>query len=145
MKAKGRPEQYGWKLKKVNDPDFWEWYENQDNIGESLVTLAQFFIKQYGTLDVKSFEAQQAMHKDLLMKDEFYQDFHQMKALLQGNTVVPIPKVAAEELPVQKVETSKANSVEIESTHKEETKEKEVKEESPKESLFGGVNPKNII
>ncbi|MGR5965976.1 hypothetical protein ACT7DB_24255 [Bacillus cereus] len=145
MKAKGRPEQYGWKLKKITDSDFWEWYENQDNIGESLVTLAQFFIKQYGTLDVKSFEAQQAMHKDLLMKDEFYQDFHQMKDLLQGKTVMSIPKVAAEELPVQNVETSKANSVETENTIKEETKEKEVKEESPKVSLFGGVDPKNII
>ncbi|EOQ01566.1 hypothetical protein [Bacillus cereus] len=148
MKAKGRPEQYGWKLKKITDSDFWEWYENQDNIGESLVTLAQFFIKQYGTLDVKSFEAQQAMHKDLLMKDEFYQDFYQMKALLQGNPVMSIPKVAVEELSVQDDETSKDNSVETESTIEEKTKEevkKEVKEESPKESLFGGVNPKNII
>ncbi|MDA2639241.1 hypothetical protein PDQ79_33195 [Bacillus cereus] len=139
MKAKGRPEQYGWKLKKVNDPDFWEWYENQDNMSESLVTLAQFFIKQYSTLDVKSFEAQQGMHRDLLMKDEFYQDLRQMKALLQGKTVMSIPKVAAEELPVQNVETSKANSVETENTIKE------VKEESPKVSLFGGVDPKNII
>ncbi|HDR6289263.1 TPA: hypothetical protein QCU33_005395 [Bacillus cereus] len=140
MKVKGKPEQYGWKLKKITDSDFWEWYENQDNIGESLVTLVQFFMKQYGTLDVKSFEAQQAMHKDLLMKDEFYQDFHQMKTLLQGNTVLSIPKVATEKSPVQNIETSKDNRVEIESAIKEETKE-EVK----KENLFGGVNPKNII
>ncbi len=28
--------------KKVNDPEFWDWYENQDNIGESLFTLIKF-------------------------------------------------------------------------------------------------------
>ncbi|MGQ0420502.1 hypothetical protein ACT4US_15900, partial [Bacillus sp. HC-Mk] len=103
MKTKGKPEQYGWKLKKVNDPDFWKWYENQDNIGDSLVTLAQFFIKQYGTLDVKSFEVQQAMHRDLLMKDEFYQELHQMKALLQGNTVMTVPQMTVEKPSVQNV------------------------------------------
>lgn len=144
MKEKGKPEQYGWKLKKVNDPDFWEWYENQDNISESLVTLAQFFIKQYGTLDVKSFEAQQALHRDLLMKDEFYQEFQQMKAVLQGNTAMSVPKMAVEKLPIQNVESPKDDSVEIESTSEEETKT-EVKEESPKGNLFGGVNTKNLI
>ncbi|PGC81918.1 hypothetical protein [Bacillus toyonensis] len=144
MKAKGKPEQYGWKLKKVNDSDFWEWYENQDNIGDSLVTLAQFFIKQYGTLDVKSFEAQQAMHRDLLMKDEFYQELHQMKALLQGNTVMTVPQMTVEKPSVQNVESSKDEPVETESTREEETKPK-VKQELPKRNLFGGVNKENLI
>ncbi|MGA4466543.1 hypothetical protein ACPA2L_28625 [Bacillus bombysepticus] len=144
MKAKGKPEQYGWKLKKVNDPDFWDWYENQDNIGESLVTLAQFFIKQYGTLDVKSFEAQQAMHRDLLMKDEFYQEFQQMKALLKGNTVMAVSQTATEKPFVQNVESSKHDLVETEGVSKEETKS-EVKQETSKGSLFGAVNPDNIL
>ncbi|MBT2576863.1 hypothetical protein J7E43_05510 [Bacillus sp. ISL-8] len=144
MKEKGKPEQYGWKLKKVNDPDFWEWYENQDNIGESLITLAQFFIKQYGTLDVKSFEAQQAMHRDLLMKDEFYQEFNQMKALLKGSTVTAVPKTFDEKPSVQSVESLKNTSVEKESTS-EEDKKTEVKQETPKSSLFGNVDRNNIV
>lgn len=144
MKAKGKPEQYGWKLKKVNDPDFWDWYENQDNIGESLITLAQFFIKQYGTLDVKSFEAQQALHRDLLMKDEFYQEFQQMKALLQGNTAMSVPKMASEKPPVQNMESPKDDPVETESANEKETKP-EVKKEPPKGNLFGGVNKENLI
>ncbi|CCW04871.1 MULTISPECIES: hypothetical protein [Bacillus] len=144
MKTKGKPEQYGWKLKKVNDPDFWKWYENQDNIGDSLVTLAQFFIKQYGTLDVKSFEVQQAMHRDLLMKDEFYQELHQMKALLQGNTVMTVPQMTVEKPSVQNVESSKDEPVETESASEEETKSK-VKQETVKVNLFSGVNPQNLI
>jgi len=142
MKAKTKPEQYGWKLKKVNDPEFWDWYENQDNIGESLFTLIKFFIKQYGTVDVKSFEAQQAMHRDLLMKDEFYQEFNRMKILLQDNTVVS--KMITEQPSVQNIESSKDESEKKDESIEEETK-KEVKQETPKSSLFGAVNRDNIV
>ncbi|MGQ7145975.1 hypothetical protein ACUOA8_43560, partial [Escherichia sp. SS-MK2] len=93
------------------------------------MTLAQFFIKQYGTLDVKSFEVQQAMHRDLLMKDEFYQELHQMKALLQGNTVMTVPQMTVEKPSVQNVESSKDEPVETESASEEETKSK-VKQET---------------
>jgi len=138
MKEK-KPEQYGWKLKKVNDPDFWAWYEKQDNIGESLITLAQFFIKQYGVLDVKSFEAQQAMHRDLLLKDEFYQEFNQMKALLQGNAAMTVPN-----MPVEKVATSEKPSVEKKSVSEQKI-ETEVKQEKSKGSLFGAVDQNSIL
>ncbi|MDH2861923.1 hypothetical protein [Bacillus cytotoxicus] len=138
MKEK-KPEQYGWKLKKVNDPDFWAWYEKQDNIGESLITLAQFFIKQYGVLDVKSFEAQQAMHRDLLLKDEFYQEFNQMKALLQGNAAMTVPN-----MPVEKVATSEKPSVEKKNVSEQKI-ETEVKQEKSKGSLFGAVDQNSIL
>ncbi|MES9671190.1 MULTISPECIES: hypothetical protein [Bacillus] len=144
MKTKGKPEQYGWKLKKVNDLDFWEWYENQDNIGESLITLVQFFTKQYGTLDVKSFVAQQAMHRDLLMKDEFYRDFQHMKTLLKSNTVMNVPNVDTENTLVQPVGSSKNESVETENTSKEEAKT-ELKQEQPKRNLFSGVDRNNLV
>lgn len=138
MKEK-KPEQYGWKLKKVNDPDFWAWYEKQDNIGESLITLAQFFIKQYGVLDVKSFEAQQAMHRDLLLKDEFYQEFNQMKALLQGNAAMTVPN-----MPVEKVATPENHSVEKKNVSEQKI-ETEVEQEKSKGGLFGSVDQNSIL
>ncbi|HDR4393591.1 TPA: hypothetical protein QCP61_005761 [Bacillus cereus] len=143
MKEK-KPEQYGWKLKKVNDPDFWAWYEKQDNIGESLITLAQFFIKQYGVLDVKSFEAQQAMHRDLLLKDEFYQEFNQMKALLHGNAAMTVPNMPVEKPSVEKVATSEKPSVEKKNVSEQKI-ETEVKQEKSKGSLFGAVDQNSIL
>lgn len=143
MKEK-KPEQYGWKLKKVNDPDFWAWYEKQDNIGESLITLAQFFIKQYGVLDVKSFEAQQAMHRDLLLKDEFYQEFNQMKALLQGNATMTVPNMPVEIPSVKKVATPENHSVEKKDVNEQKI-ETEVKQEETKVNLFGAVDKNSIL
>ncbi|MCE0553099.1 hypothetical protein LQK80_00370 [Bacillus thuringiensis] len=49
------------------------------------------------------------MHRDLLMKDEFYQEFNKMKNLLQDNTVVS--KVITEQPSVQNIEPSKGESV----------------------------------
>lgn len=84
---KKRPEQYGWKLKKIEDEGFWKWYEAQDNINDSLIALVQFFIREYGIRDVKNFDVQQEMYRSLLLKEEFFNDLTKLKNALQEGTI----------------------------------------------------------
>lgn len=62
------------------------------------------------------------MHRDLLMKDEFYQEFNKMKNLLQDNTVVS--KVITEQPSVQNIEPSKGESVKKRNQLKKKQKKK---------------------
>ncbi|EJR92697.1 hypothetical protein [Bacillus mycoides] len=80
---KKRPEQYGWKLKKIEDEGFWKWYEAQDNINDSLIALVHFFTKEYGIRDVKDFDIQEQMHRSLFLKEEFYHDLKMIKNLVK--------------------------------------------------------------
>lgn len=82
---KKRPEQYGWKLKKIEDEGFWKWYEAQDNINDSLIALVHFFTKEYGIRDVKDFDIQEQMHRSLFLKEEFYHDLKLIKDLVKEN------------------------------------------------------------
>ncbi|AUB67246.1 hypothetical protein CSW12_30925 (plasmid) [Bacillus cereus] len=82
---KKRPEQYGWKLKKIEDGSFWKWYEAQDNINDSLIALVHFFTREYGIRDVKAFDIQEQMHRSLFLKDEFYHDLKMIKDLVTEN------------------------------------------------------------
>jgi len=82
---KKRPEQYGWKLKKIEDEGFWKWYEAQDNINDSLIALVHFFTKEYGIRDVKDFDTQEEMHRSLFLKEEFYRDLKMIKDLVTEN------------------------------------------------------------
>ncbi|MCR8860421.1 hypothetical protein NQ113_24935 [Bacillus pseudomycoides] len=84
---KKRPEQYGWKLKNIKDEDFWKWYEAQGNINDSLITLVQFFIREYGIRDVKNFDVQQEMYRSLLLKEEFFNDLTKLRNALQEGTI----------------------------------------------------------
>lgn len=91
---KKRPEQYGWKLKNIKDEDFWKWYEAQGNINDSLITLVQFFIREYGIRDVKNFDVQQEMYRSLLLKEEFFSDLTKLRnALQEGTTPLVDPAV----------------------------------------------------
>ncbi|MGE6348808.1 hypothetical protein ACQKIY_29550 [Bacillus mycoides] len=82
---KKRPEQYGWKLKKIEDEGFWKWYEAQDNINDSLIALVHFFTKEYGIRDVKDFDIQEQMHRSRFLKEEFYHDLKMIKDLVKEN------------------------------------------------------------
>lgn len=82
---KKRPEQYGWKLKKIEDEGFWKWYEAQDNINDSLIALVHFFTKEYGIRDVKDFDIQEQMHRSRFLKEEFYHDLKKIKDLVKEN------------------------------------------------------------
>lgn len=84
---KKRPEQYGWKLKKIEDEGFWKWYEAQDNINDSLIALVHFFTKEYGIRDVKDFDIQEQMHRSLFLKEEFYHDLKMIKNLVKESKV----------------------------------------------------------
>ncbi|PEO37643.1 hypothetical protein CN555_17085 [Bacillus wiedmannii] len=82
---KKRPEQYGWKLKKIEDEGFWKWYEVQDNINNSLIALVHFFTKEYGIRDVKDFDIQEQMHRSLFLKEEVYHDLKMIKDVVKEN------------------------------------------------------------
>ncbi|SFD18118.1 hypothetical protein SAMN04488168_12320 [Bacillus sp. 491mf] len=94
---KKRPEQYGWKLKNIKDEDFWKWYEAQGNINDSLITLVQFFIREYGNRDVKNFDVQQEMYRSLLLKEEFFNDLTKLRNALQEGTI-PVVNTTVEQV-----------------------------------------------
>ncbi|PEF36416.1 hypothetical protein [Bacillus wiedmannii] len=155
---KKRPEQYGWKLKKIDDEVFWKWYEAQDNINDSLIALVHFFTKEYGIRDVKDFDIQEQMHRSLFLKEEFYHDLKMVKDLVKENKVhisgnsydmldkkkeVTLKNASeVNENQSAKIEVSHANLNEHNPTEQEDKNSDESKVEK---DIFGDVDQNSIF
>ncbi|PEQ53109.1 hypothetical protein CN469_30450 [Bacillus cereus] len=148
---KKRPEQYGWKLKKIEDEGFWKWYEAQDNINDSLIALVHFFTKEYGIRDVKDFDIQEQMHRSLFLKEEFYHDLKMVKDLMKENKahisgnscdMLDKKKEVALKNASAKIEVSHANLNEHNPTKQEDKNSDESKVEK---DIFGDVDQNSIF
>ncbi|HDR7494131.1 TPA: hypothetical protein QCX40_004809 [Bacillus cereus] len=151
---KKRPEQYGWKLKNIKDEDFWKWYEAQGNINDSLITLVQFFIREYGIRDVKNFDVQQEMYRSLLLKEEFFNDLTKLKNALQegtisfvNTTVEQVSNPENKENPEKVQHSSEKETTVVDSGEKEDQQQdvKKLKEENSPEKQTAQKKDENIF
>lgn len=155
---KKRPEQYGWKLKKIEDEGFWKWYEAQDNINDSLIALVHFFTKEYGIRDVKDFDIQEQMHRSLFLKEEFYHDLKMIKNLVKESKA-PISGNSYDMLDEKKEvalknasEINENQSTKMEVSHANlnehnliEQDDKNSDESKVKKDIFGDVDQNSIF
>ncbi|PFX36778.1 hypothetical protein COL32_27825 [Bacillus pseudomycoides] len=156
---KKRPEQYGWKLKKITDGKFWDWYTAQDNINDSLITLVNFFIKEYGIRDVKDFDIEEKMHRSLILKEEMYQDLEKIKQIvLEANINVSPVHHVIQQVPNSEIVDKELNleshsaiedklSVLEENPSTEQAENRNEKVEIPKkeDNVFSNVDTKSIF
>ncbi|KEK21786.1 hypothetical protein [Bacillus gaemokensis] len=59
-----------WNLKKIENEEFFKWFESQGNIADSLYKLVCYFIDKHGLEDVADYKIQQQMQKEILLQDE---------------------------------------------------------------------------
>lgn len=59
--------QYNWKFKGNESEEFYQWFENQDNIAFSLKNIVEQFIQLYGTENVLNPRIQKELAKDAII------------------------------------------------------------------------------
>ncbi|MED4074041.1 hypothetical protein [Priestia endophytica] len=64
---KKRKTQYNWKFKSNETDEFYEWFENQDNIALSLRKIVYHMIELYGTKSVLNHHVDKEMSRDMFI------------------------------------------------------------------------------
>ncbi|MED3729567.1 hypothetical protein [Priestia filamentosa] len=64
---KKRKTQYNWKFKSNETDEFYEWFENQDNIALSLRKIVYHMIELYGTESVLNHHVDKEMSRDMFI------------------------------------------------------------------------------
>jgi hypothetical protein len=64
---KKRKTQYNWKFKSNETDEFYEWFENQDNIALSLRKMVYHIIELYGTDSVLDHHVDKEMSRDMFI------------------------------------------------------------------------------
>lgn len=67
--ADKKRESFFWNLKKIENEEFFKWFESQGNIADSLYKLVCYFIDKHGLQDVGDYKIQQQMQRDILLQD----------------------------------------------------------------------------
>lgn len=68
--ADKKRESFFWNLKKIENEEFFKWFESQGNIADSLYKLVCYFIDKYGLQDVGDYKIQQQMQREILLQDK---------------------------------------------------------------------------
>lgn len=83
-------ESFFWNLKKIENEEFFKWFESQSNIADSLYKLVCYFIDKHGLKDVADYKIQQQMQKELLLQDEDF--LNDVKRILLNDSNLIIKK-----------------------------------------------------
>ncbi|ARC27508.1 hypothetical protein OCF65_29475 [Bacillus toyonensis] len=68
--ADKKRESFFWNLKKIENEEFFKWFESQGNIADSLYKLVCYFIDKHGLQDVGDYKIQQQMQREILLQDK---------------------------------------------------------------------------
>lgn len=94
VKEKKPREQFNWKFKGKESEEFFEWFNNQDNIGDSLRSIVYNYIDLYGTGDIMHPKMQKKIITDSIILQHF-----------EGRDVLSINS--------NDIETTNSNSTEV--------------------------------
>ncbi|MEI3894594.1 MULTISPECIES: hypothetical protein [unclassified Bacillus (in: firmicutes)] len=72
--ADKKRESFFWNLKKIENEEFFKWFESQGNIADSLYKLVCYFIDKHGLQDVGDYKIQQQMQREILLQDKDFLD-----------------------------------------------------------------------
>ncbi|MDM5436557.1 hypothetical protein QUG28_28385 [Bacillus hominis] len=138
-------ESFFWNLKKIENEEFFKWFESQGNIADSLYKLVCYFIDKHGLQDVGDYKIQQQMQREILLQDKDF--LNEVKRFLSNDSNLIIknedPSIHNErKSPNEEIETSKEQS-DNEDVKKEDVSKSETKtlndeyEDLDTASLFG--------
>ncbi|MBG0970753.1 hypothetical protein [Bacillus sp. SRB3LM] len=77
-------ESFFWNLKKIENEEFFKWFESQGNIADSLYKLVCYFIDKHGLKDVGDYKIQQQMQREVLLQDKDF--LNEVKRVLLNNS-----------------------------------------------------------
>ncbi|PFF85849.1 hypothetical protein CN338_18325 [Bacillus cereus] len=138
-------ESFFWNLKKIENEEFFKWFESQGNIADSLYKLVCYFIDKHGLQDVGDYKIQQQMQREILLQDKDF--LNEVKRFLLNDSNLLIknedPSIHNErKSPNEEIETSEEQS-DNEDVKKEDVSKSETKtlndeyEDLDTASLFG--------
>ncbi|MEW9184179.1 hypothetical protein AB2553_28380 [Bacillus mycoides] len=138
-------ESFFWNLKKIENEEFFKWFESQGNIADSLYKLVCYFIDKHGLQDVGDYKIQQQMQREILLQDKDFLNEIKRFLLNDSNLIIKNedPSIHNErKSPNEEIETSEEQS-DNEDVKKEDVSKSETKtlndeyEDLDTASLFG--------
>uniref|UniRef100_UPI00402ACD7D hypothetical protein n=1 Tax=Bacillus sp. DX2.2 TaxID=3073452 RepID=UPI00402ACD7D len=138
-------ESFFWNLKKIENEEFFKWFESQGNIADSLYKLVCYFIDKHGLQDVGDYKIQQQMQREILLQDKDF--LNEVKRVILNDSDLILKKEDPNthneiKSPNEGIETSEEQS-DNEGVQKEEVSTSETKvlndeyEDLDTASLFG--------
>ncbi|ANS52251.1 hypothetical protein BM86_24160 [Bacillus thuringiensis] len=89
--ADKKRESFFWNLKKIENEEFFKWFESQGNIADSLYKLVCYFIDKHGLQDVGDYKIQQQMQREILLQDKDF--LNEVKRVLLNNSNLIIKNI----------------------------------------------------
>lgn len=86
--ADKKRESFFWNLKKIENEEFFKWFESQGNIADSLYKLVCYFIDKHGLQDVGDYKIQQQMQREILLQDKDFLNEVKRVLLNDSNLVI---------------------------------------------------------
>lgn len=138
-------ESFFWNLKKIENEEFFKWFESQGNIADSLYKLVCYFIDKHGLQDVGDYKIQQQMQREILLQDKDFLNEVKRFLLNDSNLIIKNedPSIHNErKSPNKEIENSEEQS-DNEDVKKEDVSKSETKtlndeyEDLDTASLFG--------
>ena len=111
--ADKKRESFFWNLKKIENEEFFKWFESQGNIADSLYKLVCYFIDKHGLQDVGDYKIQQQMQREILLQDKDFLNEVKRFLLNDSNLIIKNedPSIHNErKSPNEEIETSEEQS-----------------------------------
>ncbi|PRT15820.1 hypothetical protein [Bacillus wiedmannii] len=86
--ADKKRESFFWNLKKIENEEFFKWFESQGNIADSLYKLVCYFIDKHGLEDVGDYKIQQQMQREILLQDKDFLNEVKRVILNDSNLII---------------------------------------------------------
>ncbi|PET96549.1 hypothetical protein CN527_21560 [Bacillus cereus] len=105
-------ESFFWNLKKIENEEFFKWFESQGNIADSLYKLVCYFIDKHGLQDVGDYKIQQQMQREILLQDKDFLNEIKRVILNDSNLIIENEDSIHNERksPNEEIETSEEQS-----------------------------------
>ncbi|PGM38171.1 hypothetical protein CN941_21285 [Bacillus cereus] len=105
-------ESFFWNLKKIENEEFFKWFESQGNIADSLYKLVCYFIDKHGLQDVGDYKIQQQMQRGILLQDKDFLNEIKRVILNDSNLIIENEDSIHNERksPNEEIETSEEQS-----------------------------------
>ncbi|MEK4745763.1 MULTISPECIES: hypothetical protein [unclassified Bacillus (in: firmicutes)] len=128
-------ESFFWNLKKIENEEFFKWFESQGNIADSLYKLVCYFIDKHGLQDVGDYKIQQQMQREILLQDKDF--LNEIKRVILNDSNLIIEN---EDSSIHTIHNERKSPNEKIETSEEQSDNKDVKKEDVSKSETNVLN-----
>ncbi|MGE1015767.1 hypothetical protein ACQGSC_25665 [Bacillus wiedmannii] len=130
--ADKKRESFFWNLKKIENEEFFKWFESQGNIADSLYKLVCYFIDKHGLEDVGDYKIQQQMQREILLQDKDFLNEVKRVLLNDSNLIIKNDE--------QNIHNEIKSPNEVIGTPEEKSDTEDVKKEDVSKSATNALN-----